>query len=82
MSPTLPKYDEFMLPTLQAIRELGGSASIEEIQDKLTEMMDLSQQQLDMAYPKSGALVAPDRMSWARSHLKTLRASARKAIGG
>lgn len=70
MSPHLPKYDEFMLPTLQAIRELGGSASIEEIQDKLTETMGLSQQQLDMAYPKSGALVAPDRMSWARSHLK------------
>jgi restriction system protein len=70
MGASLPKYDEFMLPTLQAIRELGGSASIEEIQDKLTETMGLTQQQLDTAYPKSGALVAPDRMSWARSHLK------------
>jgi restriction system protein len=82
MRPTLPKYDEFMLPTLQAIRELGGSASIEEIQDKLTETMGLSQQQLDMAYPKSGALVAPDRMSWARSHLKIagLLASGGKGI--
>lgn len=33
-------------------------------------MMGITQHQLDMAYPKSGALVAPDRMSWARSHLK------------
>ena len=82
MTISLPKYDDFMLPTLQAIRELGGSASIEEIQDKLTETMGLSQQQLDMAYPKSGALVAPDRMSWARSHLKIagLLASGGKGI--
>lgn len=82
MTTSLPKYDEFMLPTLQAIRDLGGSASIEEIQDKLTETMGLSQGQLDMAYPKSGALIAPDRMSWARSHLKIagLLASGGKGI--
>lgn len=70
MTTTLPKYDDFMQPTLQAVRDLGGSASIEEIQDKLTEMMGLTQAQLDAAYPKSGALIATDRMSWARSHLK------------
>ncbi len=70
MTGSLPKYDDFMLPTLQAIRDMGGSASIEEIQDRLAETMVLSQSQLDISYPKSGALVAPDRMSWARSHLK------------
>jgi restriction system protein len=82
MTGALPKYDDFMLPTLKAIRELGGSASIEEIQDKLTEVMQLSQEQLDAAYPKSGALIAPDRMSWARSHLKIagLLASGGKGI--
>lgn len=70
MTAALPKYDDFMLPTLRAIRDMGGSASIEEIQDRLAETMTLNQSQLDIAYPKSGALVAPDRMSWARSHLK------------
>ena len=70
MTAALPKYDDFMLPTLQAIRDLGGSASIEEIQDRLSETMGLSQSGLDAAYPKSGALIVPDRMSWARSHLK------------
>lgn len=82
MMKTLPKYDDFMLPTLQVIAELGGSASIEEIQDALTEAMGLSQDQLDAAYPKSGALIAPDRMSWARSHLKIagLLASGGKGI--
>jgi restriction system protein len=78
----LPKYHDFMLPTLQAIRDLGGSASIEEIQDRLTETMRLSQEQLDQAYAKSGALITPDRMSWARSYLKIagLLASGGKGI--
>ncbi len=70
MTVSLPKYDDFMLPTLQAIRDLGGSASIEEIQDRLAETLGLSQAQLDASYLKSGALIAPDRMSWARSYLK------------
>ena len=66
----IPKYDDFMLPTLQALHELGGSASIEEIQDRLAEKMALSQAQLDQTYPSGGALMAADRMSWARSYLK------------
>lgn len=70
MSDALPKYDDFMLPTLQALKDLGGSASIEEIQDRLTTTMGLTQAQLDLAYPASGALIAPDRMSWARSRMK------------
>ncbi len=66
----LPKYDDFMLPTLQALRELGGSASIEEIQDRVANNLQLTQEQLDVTYPASGALIAQDRMSWARSRMK------------
>lgn len=66
----LPKYDDFMLPTLKTLEALGGSASIEEIQDKLVSAMGLTPEQMEASYAKSGALVAPDRMSWARSHLK------------
>jgi restriction system protein len=66
----VPKYDEFMLPTLEALEYFGGSASIEEIQDRLAEVIGLTQTQLDATYPASGALMAADRMSWARSYLK------------
>lgn len=66
----LPKYDEFMLPTLQVLRELGGSASIDEIEDKLTAKLNLTQEQLDIVYSTSGGPVALDRMSWARSRMK------------
>jgi len=70
MSIALPKVEDFYVPTIKALRDLGGSASIEEIQDRLTEAEGLTQQQLDQFYPTSGAQILPDRMSWARTYLK------------
>ncbi len=70
MSVKLPVHEDLMLPTLKALDALGGSASIEEINDKLAATYPLSQEQLDAVYAKSGAPIAADRMSWARSYLK------------
>ena len=70
MTLPLPKVEDFYVPTARALRALGGSASIEEIQDWLTESEGLTQEQLDQTYPTSGAQISPDRMSWARSYLK------------
>lgn len=69
-SPTLPKYDDLFKPTLEALSSLGGSGSIEELDDALISSLGINQEQLDVTYPKSGAPVLPDRMSWARSFLK------------
>lgn len=66
----LPKYDDFMLPTLKALAALGGSASIDEIRDRVATDMTLTQEQLDLTYLASGAAIAADRMSWARSRMK------------
>lgn len=66
----LPKYHEFFKPTLEALIALGGSGSIEEIEEELITKLKLTDDQLDLTYPKSGASIAPDRMSWARSWLK------------
>lgn len=66
----LPRFDDFMLPTLKALQALGGSASIDEIQDQLVESLGLTQQQLEQTYSRSGTPIVPDRMSFARSHLK------------
>lgn len=70
MSDPLPKYHEFMLPTLRALDALGGSGSIDEIQDHIIASIGLSPLQLELTYPTSGAAIAPDRMSWARSWMK------------
>jgi len=68
--PHLPKVDDLYQLTLEALAKLGGSASIEELDDVIGSALGVTQEQLDMTYPKSGASILPDRMSWARSWLK------------
>jgi restriction system protein len=70
MSDPLPKYHEFMLPTLRALDDLGGSGSIDEIQDRVIDFTKLTPEQLELTYSTSGAAIAADRMSWARSWMK------------
>lgn len=70
MKEALPTHEAFMLPTLNVLDAHGGSATNEEIQEALIEMLGLSSEQLDVIYPTSGVQVVPDRMSWARSYLK------------
>ena len=67
---SLPKYDDLFEPTLKSLKALGGSGSIEEVDDAVAAAIGATQAQLDVTYAKSGAAVLPDRMSWARSFLK------------
>ena len=64
------KKDDFYVPTLQVLRDLGGSASIEEIEEKLIDRFAFTQADLDAVYPTSGDTIVTDKMSWARSYLK------------
>lgn len=66
----LPKYWEMMQPTLIALDQLGGSASIEEIDDRVALLLGLPDAMLELPYPSGNGFVFPDRVSWARSHLK------------
>lgn len=60
------KKDDFYLPTLQVLRDLGGSASIEEIDEHLIDRFGFTQADLDATYMTSGANIVADKMSWAR----------------
>jgi restriction system protein len=64
------RKDDFYLPTLQVLAELGGSASIEEIEEKLIGRFGFTQEELDRTYEVSGDTIVTDKMSWARSYLK------------
>jgi restriction system protein len=64
------RKDDFYLPTLQVLRDLGGSGSIEEIEEQLIERFGFTQDELDQTYPVSGDNIITDKMSWARSYLK------------
>ena len=66
----LPKYHELMMPTLIALDRIGGSASLNEINDAVIELVGLSSAALDVQYESGAGAVLPDRLSWARSHLK------------
>lgn len=70
MSDPLPKHHEFMLPTLKALDDLGGSGSIDEIEDRVVALTQLTPEQLELSYPTSGAPIAPHRMAFARSWMK------------
>ncbi len=68
----MPTYDRLMNPTIQALKALGGSGTIEEIYDKVTELEDLSDKQLEVLHdPQKGSQTEVEyRLAWSRTYLK------------
>lgn len=66
----LPKYHELMRPTLRALDDIGGSASLNEINDAVVGLLQLPQEAVEIVYDSGNGAVIPDRLSWARSHLR------------
>jgi restriction system protein len=72
MEITLPTYETMMNPTLKALRELGGSAAIEELYNKVVELMDLKDKQLEVIHnlERGHKTEVEYRLAWSRSYLK------------
>jgi restriction system protein len=68
----MPKYYELMNPLLKALHELGGSGSIEEIQSRVSESLDLPEDVLSIPHDpeKSSQTEVEYRLAWARTYLK------------
>ncbi len=68
----MPKYHELMNPLLQALHELGGSGSVEEISAKVSEMLDLPEEILSIPHDpeRSSQTEVEYRLAWARTYLK------------
>ena len=68
----IPTYDSFMNPALQALRSLGGSGTIEEINNKLIQIMGLSDAQLEVIHDpeRSSQTEVEYRLHWTRTYLK------------
>jgi len=71
-STKMPTYHELMNPLLQALHELGGSGSIEEIAQKVAELSDLPEEILNRPHnpEKSSQTKIEYRLAWARTYLK------------
>lgn len=69
---SLPTYRSMMNPLLRAIRELGGSGTVEEITSKVAEILGLSDEQLDILHDpnRGGQTEFEYRLGWTRSYLK------------
>lgn len=68
----VPTFDAFMNPVIQALKSLGGSGTIEEIDDKASEIAGLSDEQLEVLHnpEKGGQTEVEYRLAWTRTYLK------------
>ncbi len=65
----IPKFDELFNPTLEAIKKLGGSASISELNEEVTKHLHLTNNEIAEAHNERMTELEY-RLAWARSYLK------------
>lgn len=72
MSDSMPTFDSLMNPLLEALFELGGSGSIDEIYEKVIEMQNIDEELASIPHnpEKSNLTEIGYRMAWARTYLK------------
>ena len=66
----IPTHEELMWPTLQAIKALGGSASIYEITNKVGEILNLTDDEMRLPHLDGRRTKLEYRLAWARTYLK------------
>ena len=76
-----PTYDELMWPTLEAIKSLGGSGTIEEIVDKIAVTEDFTASMLNEPHKTGNVSKIEYRAAWARTYLKFVGAIDNSARG-
>lgn len=66
----IPQYNEMFNPVLQALHELGGSGSIEEINNKVIESQNYPVDIVDILHGEGPTTEIEYRLAWARTYLK------------
>ncbi len=68
----LPSFDALMIPLVEALNELGGSGSVEEIYFKVIELTNFHEEILSQLHDteKSSQTEVAYRLAWARTYLK------------
>ena len=66
----IPQYNELFNPVLQALHELGGSGSIEEINNKVIEQQNYLTEMVDILHGEGPTTEIEYRLAWARTYLK------------
>jgi restriction system protein len=69
-APVVPSYVELLWPTLEAIRAIGGSGSIEEIVEKVVELEGFTEEQHSVLHGDGPRSQIEYRLAWSRTYLK------------
>jgi len=67
----LPTFDELIVPTVKALLSLGGSGTVEEINNKVYEIAAIPENILQIPHGEEGTTNEVDyRLAWSRTYLK------------
>lgn len=66
----VPKFGELLVPTVEALKGLGGSASNQELHDWVADHLALSAEARDRLHGEGTMTELRYRLHWARSYLK------------
>jgi restriction system protein len=80
--PEIPQYHELMWPALQATKELGGSATVREMNERATASAGITEEQKAVPHGEDGRMSEVEyRLHWARTYLKGIGALENSARG-
>ena len=78
----IPQYHELMWPALQATKDLGGSATVGEMNERAIKSAGISEEQQAVPHGEAGRMSEVEyRLHWARTHLKGIGALENSARG-
>lgn len=66
----VPAYNEMMCETFQAIKELGGSGTIKEIDEKTIQILGLSSEVQEVMHADTTKTEVEYRLAWTRTYMK------------
>ena len=67
----LPSYEQFMIPLIRGLKELGGSGSIEELNEKVYEILNLPDEVIEIPHSENDTRSETEyRLAWTRTYLK------------
>lgn len=66
---SLPTYDELFNPVIEALHALGGSASVSEIEEKVAEILKLTEEEINTPH-RGNRTQLNYRLAWSRNYLK------------
>lgn len=66
---SIPTYDNLFNPVIKALQELGGSGSVAEIEERVADLLKLSEDEINEIH-RGNRTKLSYRLAWARNYLK------------